>query len=786
MESIDDSVKETRSRRIVDRRNVVETARRSLAESDVAAAAARREGKTETNRKNSSRDETAEANNNGTLKETTASESRCKGGDDIGKRDGSTRENEGDALARVMSADRLGETHGRSLRETLAPSPSSTSDGAGREGKNSGEIGRAAMIGARRRKPFRDIIGKREQRREELERMEGNLRQRLDMLECSIPAVLVWNVWRMAQGAPVCKIKRILEKQFKDVAACAPACRSTPSRHYDCRVREAEAERKLALRKMEEARALWTDKYAALEERKGRLEEAKRIQQEQSNMMERLNEEAQALREATEKERADESCQHGECGDTRCKRRWLDKLPSVTSIQYEDIQCLERLQQLAEEEIIVKRDIAELERREEAYMRTLQQADELWSKVETDAAGTASELQRQLDMKTAANQRLADRVCELEDALEKCRARMAACRTELEKFVSIEKVETVIGRDDDVAQVADKEVAVRAKVVHRPVGRPDDVATVKDDEVSAEVEVADATTLARVEIADEEISARTVLIDVVDEDVWAKPVTADLAVDRQIDLVPIADTASAIRPEDFAYEQQKLKEVRRYLAQLGSLEELYEDDGEACPPDFACSGVVVSPTGMTDEELIALGVVETAEPTERIDGRLLASDEEEEERERRRSPPLELAKEKNDVADYIAEEEKTTVRIPGVETEGVVTERIQERSVGVADLPVREVVTRRRIMREEEEDVSPVTMPDERRVRAPEAKKINDDRDIAIQRDKILSWMDAIDKIRATIAVRRDENRRVYTNILEKLHLRLNTITRSSRYAATL
>ncbi|XP_011640632.1 uncharacterized protein LOC105429382 [Pogonomyrmex barbatus] len=492
--------------------------------------------------------------------------------------------------------------------------------------KNDGKTGDTATIDRRRRQyPLCDIIDEREQKREELEKVEGDLRQRLDMLECSMPAVMVWNIWRMSQGAPVCRMKRILEKQFKDVRELS--CRSTPSCHYDCRVREAEAERKLALRKVEEARALWSEKLATLEGRKRKLDEARRVQEEQKNALERVNQEARELREAMEKRamvEVDESCQ---CGDTRCKRKHPRKIFSVTSVEPEDIQCLEKLQRLAEQEVIMKREIAELERREEAYMKTLQQADELWSKMEGDTVCVTNGLREQLDMKIAANQQLANRVCELEDALEKCRTRLAACRAELEKFLSIEKVEATIGRDDDIARVADKEVAVKAKVVHRPIGRVDDVAMVKDDEVLAKVEVfdekilakvevADVEALARVEVEDREALARVVVTDVDaevalavdDKIVSVKPDLVDRAVDRPADLVRIEDAEIIIRPEDFAYEEQRFKEVREYLAQLGSLEELYEDDGVPCPPDFICNGVVPSPTGMTDEELIALGV----------------------------------------------------------------------------------------------------------------------------------------------------------------------------------
>lgn len=585
-----------------------------------------------------------------------------------------------------------------------------SADGTREESQSPSDVGsrrrNRGRSARRQRRPFGDMIGVREQRREQLEKMEGDLRQRLDMLECSLPAVMAWNTWKMTQGASACGIRRVLERQFK--AASELPLRATPSCHYDCRVREVEAERKLAQRKVEEARALWAEKLRMLEDQTKQLEEARKMQEEQKGAMDRLNKEIERLREAMEQaEEDEESCRHGECGDRRCKQTLLAEVSSVTSIESGDIECLEKLQQLVEEELVMKKDIAELERREDAYMRTLKRAEELWSKVEEDAVSSTSALQEQLDTKTAANQQLADRVCELEDALEKCRARMAACRTELEKYLSIEKLEAAIGRDDDVALVTDKAVAVKVKVTDRPIGRPDDVAMVKDDEVSATVEVADERIMATVEVADEEVSAVTVVTDadaeaiplVDDKYVSVRPEVADLAVERQVDLVPVGEKEIAVQPEDFDHEQQTVEEIREYLNQLASLDELYEDDGEPCPPDFPCNDVVTSPTGMTDEELIAMGM-EPAEATEQA-RRLAASEE----------------KRKREVA-KIADEAD---RGPRVEREAV--EKTEERVA--LDGPIM----------------------------TPETRRLDAHEDVVIKRDVVLAWIDRVNAIRTEIAV---------------------------------
>lgn len=725
MEDEGETTKESSLKHTTDQEDATETELRSF-ESNISAikATSEEEEKSSTKETNSFRKEEKAGENNRTLNGTSASVSYFSdsANDTAIEEDESIRGGEENAVVKMTPAATARNEH--SLRNG-----SSSANGSRREIKSLEKSSDATTAGGRRcQRPFRDIIGKREQRKEELEKTEGDLRQRLDVLECSVPAVMVWNIWRMAQGAPVCGIRRMLERQFKDAAA--PSCRDTPSRHYDCRVREVEAERKTALKKVEEARALWAEKLSSLEERRRKLDEAKRIQQDQRDTMERLSEEARALREAMEKagEMRDESCRYGECGDTQCKGRWLGRVSSMTSIESGDIRCLDKLQRLAEEEMIVKREIAELERREEAYMRTLQQADELWSKIEVDASGATNALQEQLDMKTAANQQLADRVCELEDALEQCRKKMAACQAELERLTGIEKLEVTVGRDDDVAEVANKRVAARVKVVHRPIGRTDDVATVKDDGALARIEVTDETTLARIEVADEETSVRVISVDadadtdatsVGDKHVTVKPDTADLAVDRQADLVQVEDAGSAVQPADIAYEREKFRQVREYLAQLGSLEELYKDE-EPCAPDFICNDQVFSPTGMTDEELIALGI-QPIEVAEKVD-RNLVKDREERDNQFRE----ELTKEASDIVDYIGERERRTNETHDTETERKVAEKTEEQTAEVMDAPFREVITPREIQERAANDGA-VTAPND--VGTSELKKIEADLD---------------------------------------------------------
>ena len=288
-----------------------------------------------------------------------------------------------------------------------------------------------------------------------------------------------------------------------------------------------------------------------------------------------------------------------------CKRKWLEKVPSCASIKSTDIECLEKLQQLAENEVNMRRKIAELESREEAYMRTLQQADELWCKVDTDAASTVTALQEQLDAKTAANQRMADRICELEDAIEELRARLGICRDELEKYVSVSKIEAMIGKEDDFADVLEKEVLVAVAVKDEEVGRVDDLADVDELATLVKEELEEKFVVAAPRLAHVDVEVKP---DVVDRDLEIKPDVKHVAMEvLRRDLIPVDDVQVVIHPDDFVYEDERLRQAQDYFARIDSLSELdkYGDD-YTCAPGFVCNDLVFSETGLTEEEMIAL------------------------------------------------------------------------------------------------------------------------------------------------------------------------------------
>lgn len=456
-------------------------------------------------------------------------------------------------------------------------------------------------------KHFQEMIGKHETRNDELEQREVDLRQRLDMLECSMPAVMSWNMWRVAQNAPVSDVRRLLQKQFQDQDAGRTGVPTTPSKHYDCRVREIEAERKEALRRAEEARVLLAEKEAAVQERRKLLDDAKRCNQERREKMEKLNREAAELRLALKNARGDDnSCETGECGEIRCRDKWLDSVGSVSSIGSTDLECFAKLQELAEAEICMKRQITELERREEAYMRTLQQADELWSKMEGDSADRVSDLQDQLGSKAAANQQLADRVCLLEDELEKSKLKLISCKDALSRFTDRTFSDVETGFTNGEATVKDRGIVAAVRTATASAVA---VPTTADQETLALPESVDEASSFVPELAD---AASTASAKMLDKDTEAIVDLVDRGVDRPsglgIDAGVGVEKALVESSEKFGSKTGGLRRLGRHGSDSGTVKGDEDpskdwddwDWDKGCPPGAVCDDLIESSTDTDD------------------------------------------------------------------------------------------------------------------------------------------------------------------------------------------
>lgn len=223
------------------------------------------------------------------------------------------------------------------------------------------------------------LVNKFEQRNVELEEREEEARRRLNMMETAWPAIMAWNMFRMCQN-----------KDMSDMPSTAAvqqifgnAVTSIQDEQTDLTVfkklEELIDDQKKLRRQYEKAEEAATMREKALKER-----------------IEELEEKAAKDRESLE-------------GMTACLRTLrLDETPpeetdSLGSINSGDVEVFEELKKLAENEIKMRKKIEDLERKEQAYMQTLQQADEIWATMEADykkrlkeAEGAGAELQNRV------------------------------------------------------------------------------------------------------------------------------------------------------------------------------------------------------------------------------------------------------------------------------------------------------------------------------------------------------------------------------------------------------
>lgn len=335
----------------------------------------------------------------------------------------------------------------------------------------------------------------------------------------------------------------------------------------------------------------------------------------------------------------------------------LGDVASTTSVKSTDLECLARLQDLAEAELCMKRHISELERREETYMKTLQQADELWSKMESDGATTVSALQEQLQLKASANQQLADKVSTLEDIIEKLNSKLANCKSELDNLQEISCADEIVG-DESNAQVADKDSMAKTSTVDQCTSKIDEnkdqmvqkCASLKTIAVSCRDQMVNKSSSAKAisskdQMVQKCVSSKTIGVSCKDEminkcssaktinvpskdkmvqkcassktvEVSCKDEVLSKCLSAKTINVPSKDKmiqkCASSKTIGISCKDETLDRcVSAKRVNIASKEQMTEDDdyisckdsdseGEPCAPDFVCNDVVFSPTGIED------------------------------------------------------------------------------------------------------------------------------------------------------------------------------------------
>lgn len=258
---------------------------------------------------------------------------------------------------------------------------------------------------------FEALLNKYEQRNYDLEECEVELRHRLEMLENSMPVLLMWNVWRLMQNTGIPRVKATETVSSALVKASTGSrdggregsgsntslqlsVRRFPAYHDiadSSRLRNVEQEQQRILTERHEAENTWRTREEWLRSRLQFLEaqtglmnvEIQRYKESEDTYKKRISElenEFYVMKNGSQVTR-------NKASDPAAKTKAETELnqnqsAEVKSIKCGELGCERKLQVLLQSEADMKKQISELETKERAYMETLQQADELWSDME--------------------------------------------------------------------------------------------------------------------------------------------------------------------------------------------------------------------------------------------------------------------------------------------------------------------------------------------------------------------------------------------------------------------
>ncbi|XP_066991329.2 plectin isoform X2 [Anabrus simplex] len=304
------------------------------------------------------------------------------------------------------------------------------------------------------------VLSKYEQHNYELEEREMELRHRLELLQGCWPAVTLWNVWRILCSS--CIKGPALPVEYKQSTS---SNRSVPRRREYLKSSKQHSshrrsqEEKPLLEKGKRPLNVSDTKSQGVQTEEGftfiELQKSKEVEDKLFKTIDELQEELASLKERS-KDWVTKTYSGHPAVPTKSRAAIVSVADSlrgtVELINADDMECMARLQQLAQAEIEMMNRIVELEQKETAYMETLQQADELWSELESGyqkqlqaLRASEAELRARLEAAEsrhrAARQSDETRVVELEQALVELQA--ALRKTEEDKAILATKVATL-------------------------------------------------------------------------------------------------------------------------------------------------------------------------------------------------------------------------------------------------------------------------------------------------------------------------------------------------------
>jgi chromosome segregation ATPase len=251
------------------------------------------------------------------------------------------------------------------------------------------------------------MLNKYEQRNYDLEEREVELRHRLEMLESSIPALVIWNIWRIFQNTRIlhtdatstamsrCLVKvtntenrgggvdRPYTALETPVTVCPP-CHSSlnSSRIQNNEVQGLRIETDLigskeVCRPIEQLRFQLHDLETEVVLLKAEIQICKESEDKYSQRISELEDELDDIRSGSQVDGIKVTENSAEADLTQ--NEIMDVQPRICT----NLECVIKAQEFTNSETNLKKRVVELELKDRAYMETLQRADELWSDMET-------------------------------------------------------------------------------------------------------------------------------------------------------------------------------------------------------------------------------------------------------------------------------------------------------------------------------------------------------------------------------------------------------------------
>lgn len=302
------------------------------------------------------------------------------------------------------------------------------------------------------------MVSKYEERNYELEERECELRHRLEVIERTTPAILLFNMWKAAHadvesGGPGAELRRRMMDRLKEAVA-----------H---RVQGAPA----GPRDDERLRALEREKQRVVEEKASVETVVERLQEELRELRARYEAQTQAQAQAHAQAQAQAQAHHSQAQNHAQTSRSEASLESMRSA---DVRLLKELHDLTEKERELKKKIRELEQREAAYVETLQQADDIWAEMESSYKSRISaveererSLRRQLRRieTTSVDDDRDERIHELESTERGLRERVQRLEREVARLLN--ETRDVRGELEASVRSGDERVAEATAVTER-------------------------------------------------------------------------------------------------------------------------------------------------------------------------------------------------------------------------------------------------------------------------------------------------------------------------------